>query len=192
MASLPEPLAALVRDHRLIDEVVGEARETIERASQHPEDQRFVAEAIERLRDLDAFADVDLALHIEKEEAVLFPVLRGLADEDVIVDEMLAQHDMIKERQVMLQRALAALDSHHDDVRAERGQLATTLQDAGEAPSAELLANLREIVRRLHAILQGHFGDEEDDLFGPAAELLAPEALARLAVEIAAIDRAAG
>ena len=61
---------------------------------------------------------------------------------------------------------------------AERARLSEGLRQAGDQPTSEQITELWETVRRLHWILQGHFGDEEDDLFLPAEELISPESLA--------------
>ncbi|MBK9547040.1 MAG: hypothetical protein IPO51_14590 [Dehalococcoidia bacterium] len=52
----------------------------------------------------------------------------------------------------------------------------------------EALIELLDGVKRLDWILQGHFGDEEDDLFPPALELLTPEVFAELARQAKALE----
>ena len=191
---LAEPLAALVREHELAAEVVGEARAAVEHASAHPGDHERFAQMLDAVRGLDAFLSRDLTLHIAKEEQVLFPALRALArDTRRTVDELVVQHDRIRERRALLARATAALAAHHDALGDERAAIGDVLRDAGDAPdagaTADVVATLRDAVARLDWILQGHFGDEEDDLFRPAQELLSPETLARLADEMSALER---
>lgn len=187
-----EPMAGLVRDHVLIDSVVGEAKEAIEAAMKSPDDGELVSSALEQLRDLAAFMEEDLAIHIAKEERALFPALRGLDEETTtVVEEMVEQHDQVRERHAALAAALERIDTGHDEVGAERAQLAAGLAEAdGGELSPELLTALWETVRRLHWILEGHFGDEEDDLFAPAETLLTAEQLAGLTEEMAALERA--
>jgi iron-sulfur cluster repair protein YtfE (RIC family) len=186
---MPEPLAGLIREHRVIEEVVNLTRDAIGQAAAHPGDSALVGEGLDRVLDLDAFLQEDLARHIAKEEQVLFPAVRDFnAETELAVDDMLAQHDEVRERQRLLERALAAVDGHHDEVQDEQARLTAALKEAGSAPSHEMLIALRESVRHLDTILQGHFGDEEDGLFGPVSELLTAEELAALANAMAAID----
>jgi hypothetical protein len=47
---------------------------------------------------------------------------------------------------------------------------------------------LHDAVKRLDWIFQGHFGDEEDDLFPPALELLSAEVFEELARRADALE----
>jgi len=188
MEEQPEPIAGLIRDHRVIEEVVGRAREAIAAAAARPNDAGLIAHGIEQLRDLDAFAAVDLTLHIAKEEQVLFPALRARAE--AVVADMLAQHDEVRDRNAKVRQVLAAIDSHHDDVRAQTANLSDSLQSAApEAVSPALLSTLYETVKTLDWILQGHFLDEEDNLFEPALAWFTADAFADLARSMATLDR---
>lgn len=189
---VPEPLAGLVRDHEHVAEVIADARGVLDRAAQYGLDAERSAEVIESTRGLERFLARDLTLHIAKEEQVLFPTLRELArDTSRTVDDMVAQHDEIRARHALIEQTMAALDAHHGVIDEERVALAAGLQDAATMMSAETLATLQGAVTRLHWILQGHFGDEEDHLFAPAAVLLAPDVLEDLASRMAALERAA-
>lgn len=183
----PEPFASLVQDHRTIAEFMAEVRGTAEEAVRDPDDAELVAAMLERLSDLEAFLANDLAIHIAKEEQVLFPALRTFAEEVRVVDEMVVQHDMVRERQSLLVRTLAMLDGHHDEVETERQQLAAHLSRAAAGAPSDVLTALLDIVRRLDWILQGHFGDEEDSLFAPSEALLSPDVLADLSRRMTAI-----
>ncbi|MCC6382689.1 MAG: hemerythrin domain-containing protein [Dehalococcoidia bacterium] len=184
-----EPLASLVREHELIQDAVSRAREAVEEAVHTPADAALKEAGLAQLRALLQFMEVDLAAHIAKEEESLFPALRGFdAATDTVVDELLEQHDRVRERRALLQRALDHIDAGHDEVRDEQEQLAAALAAATESDPGDLMTGLWELVRRLDWILQGHFGDEEDDLFLPAQTLLGASVFARLTAEMAAID----
>ena len=182
-----EPLAGLMRDHLEVHELVTGTREALEAALAGAS---AVSGAVERLRDLAAYLAEDLVIHIAKEEDVLFPALRGFAtDFDQVVDEMVEQHDEVRLRKANIERALAAMDHGHAEVEAEIAGISALAAgaDAGTA-SPETLALLLDGVKRLDWILQGHFGDEEDDLFPPALELLSAETFAELARQAKALE----
>ena len=185
-----EPLAGLMRDHAEILELVETARERTAAALAAEGDSALAATALEQIRDLAAYLAEDLVVHIAKEEDVLFPALRGFAVEiDQVVGEMVEQHDEVRFRKANIERSLAALDQAHDEVEAASAGLAATLARA--EPGALTLADLAELldgVKRLEWILQGHFGDEEDDLFVPALQLLTTETFAQLAESARALD----
>ncbi|MEX0782486.1 MAG: hemerythrin domain-containing protein [Dehalococcoidia bacterium] len=177
-----EPLASLMREHIEAHAIVTETREAIEAAFESAGDPGLVTEALERLRDLDAYLAEDLVIHIAKEEDVLFPALRGFAaDTDKVVDEMVEQHDEVRNRKAILARVIVALDHTHDEVKSEHAAISNALAATTALPTADALAGLLDAVKRLDWILQGHFGDEEDDLFAPALDLLTPETFAELA-----------
>lgn len=187
---LPEPLAGLVRDHEHVHELVGDARATFDRAVLYGPETDGPAYVLEVARDLERFLARDLTLHIAKEEEVLFPALRALADEmDGMVEYMVAQHDEIRARRELIEQAMAALDAHHNEIEEERDAFASGVRVAA-ALTPEALAGLRERATRLHWILEGHFGDEEENLFVPALALLSPEVLAELTERMAALERA--
>ena len=186
----PEPLAGLIRDHRMIEEVVADARKAISAAAGRPEDRTLVAAGIEALRDLEAFAAVDLTLHIAKEEEVLFPAIRTAAEAEteLIIGDMLAQHDEVRDRNAEVGRVLAAIDSHHDEVGREVARISEGLPSSGVEASPGQLSTLYDTVKKLDWILQGHFLDEEDNLFEPATGWFSAERLSELAAEMARIE----
>src|SRR5690606_11659115 len=122
---------------------------------------------LEQLRGLEAFMSRELALHIAKEEQVLFPAYRALSGDDRLIDELVVQHDRVRERRELLARALQALDHDHHEVEVEQARLAARLEVAAGRVTPEMVADLLDGVLRLDWIFQGHFGDEEDDLFDP-------------------------
>lgn len=184
-----EPLATLMREHDEIHALVTNVRETAESAVEQPSDADLGRRSLALFRQLDAYMAENLVLHIAKEEEVLFPALRGFAAElDQVVDEMVEQHDEVRARRAFIEKTLAALNHTHEDLDAERAALTASLQNAGERPAAEALEALWDGVKRLDWILQGHFGDEEDDLFVPALQLLDAAAWARVDAGCRAID----
>jgi iron-sulfur cluster repair protein YtfE (RIC family) len=153
-------------------------------------DTELAGNALRVMRDLDAYMAENLVIHIAKEEDVLFPALRGFAAAiDQVVDEMVEQHDEVRNRQAILARALTAMRQTHDEVDAARSQITSAVNRATAAgTSNEKLEEFLDGLKRLDWILQGHFGDEEDDLFVPALELLSAEAFEELAKQAARIE----
>lgn len=175
-----EPIAGLMREHLLVFDLITAAREAVEQAL---EDGSGAAAALELSKDLAAFLAEDLPVHMAKEEDVLFPAMRGFAaDLDKVVDEMVEQHDEIRMRQSMVERAVAHMDETHDEVREAAAELAARVEGEGS------LEDLHDALKRLDWIFQGHFGDEEDDLFPVALELLSSEVMADLARKAAALE----
>lgn len=166
----PEPIAGLIRDHRRFEAAIAEARAALADAG--------AAEPLLAVRPL---LDYELTLHIAKEEQVLFPALQqALADLEPDIENMLAEHDEIRERGARLGAALAALDEQHQAVHAARA----AVLEGSQAPSAELATALEQ----LDWVLQGHFTGEEDSLFLPAEELFDAAALAELERQMAALS----
>jgi hypothetical protein len=182
-----EPFAGLLRDHLYAHDLVSAAREAVEESMRVP-GEPGQHEAMERLRDLAAYLDVDLPVHIAKEEEVLFPALRELAGTmPQVVGEMVEQHDEVRLRAAKLGTALLAVEEAHPLVDAARARLVSLAGAAVGHPSASL-GDVHDALKRLDWILQGHFGDEEDDLFAPALQLLTSEACAHLAAAAAALE----
>ncbi len=190
MDELPEPLAGLVREHRLVEQIVHDAREAIDAATVRDAAGGVVARAMDVLRDLDAFLAIDLTTHIAKEEEVLFPVMRRVIEEnEAVVVDMLAQHDEVRAKESEIERMLAALDATHDEVHAESANLRAGLATAEARPSMETLVGFRDTVMKLDWILQGHFGDEEDALFEPAHDWFTADQFAEFARQMEEVER---
>lgn len=184
-----EPLAALMREHDEIHGLVTAAQEQVEAAIAETGNPELAFGAARSVRELDRYMAENLVIHIAKEEDALFPALRGFTPYiDQVVDEMVEQHDEVRYRQEMITRALAALEHTHDEIDAARAGLAGRLPAEGVAPGPQELDGLLDALRRLDWILQGHFGDEEDDLFVPALELLDSDAFARMAEHCTRIE----
>lgn len=186
-----EPLASLMREHIETHELIAMTQEAIETALRSEGEAEPTNAAMEALVDLDAYLAEDLVRHIAKEEEVLFPALVGLAaDLDKVVDEMVEQHDEVRLRSANLERALNAVMGDHAEVDNAKTQVSAAIAEAraGLVGTAHL-ANLLDAVKRLSWILQGHFGDEEDDLFPPTVALLSVDVWERLARAADEIDR---
>ncbi len=187
---LPEPLAGLVRDHRVVEEVITAARKAVAAATAESAGQEVVAAALEQARDLDAFASVDLTLHITKEEQILFPAVRERAGEEmgVIIDDMLAQHDEIRDGKARVRLLLEALDAGHAEIEAGSASLAAGLKAAEGERSPSAFAGLHATIRTLDSLLQGHFLDEEDNVFEVVVDWFSPEVLSVLAARMSALE----
>lgn len=186
-----EPLAGLMREHVQTHGLVERAEEALEEALASSDDASLPEVAMALLAKLEAHLAIDLVIHIAKEEEVLFPALVGFAgDIDQVVDEMVEQHDEIRLRKANIERALSVVHHDHEEVDDARANLSAAMESArtGSPPTA-VLGELLDGVKRLRWILEGHFGDEEDDLFPPAVELLPPETWADLARQAEELER---
>jgi len=183
-----DPFAQLTEEHEQIAAAVAVARNAAEAVAAYPDDESLIPAMLEELRGLQRFMARELALHIAREEQVIFPAFRALDGHDRLVDELLVQHDRVRERRALLDRVMAALEDHHDEVEQQSERLAERLAAAGAAPSPEVLRELLDGVRQLDWILQGHFSDEEDDMFAPGAELFEPAELERLSAAMKEIQ----
>ena len=113
-----------------------------------------------------------LELHIAREEGPLFPLLKAaLPRGDRLIDEMVAEHDLIRIKRDELRDVLDDLLSGHDDVRAD---LATLREMAAtNAPSAALAHAADDIAEKMRV----HFDNEEELVFPLAPRLLEPAQL---------------
>jgi hemerythrin-like domain-containing protein len=187
----PEPIASLIRDHRVIEEVVGDARAAIRGAVGTPDDAENAARALEAVRDLEAFMVVDVTIHIAKEEHVIFPAIRARAEETTgIIEDLVAQHDEIRAKHALLQQVLDALDEHSDEVASGTADLSACLRAAENGLTPDVLKSVRDAVDRLDWILEGHFLDEEENLFEPSADWFSPDELAEMAERMENIEAA--
>ncbi len=172
-------LVDLMDEHEVVHGMAERAIEAIGEATGGGAAERDAA--LEVLRDLDAYLLEDMVIHIAKEEDVLFPALQGFAaDLDKVVVEMVEQHDEVRAKCAAIEVAMRALDAAHEEVEAAKGGFSEALERVDGVLSDEDLARLLDAVKRLDWILQGHFGDEEDDLFVPAIALLSDETWASL------------
>jgi iron-sulfur cluster repair protein YtfE (RIC family) len=137
-----------------------------------------------------------LELHIAKEEGPLFPRLKAaLPDADRLIDEMVAEHDLIRIKRDLLRTVVAeVLDGGHEELRAAfqtlRASVASVAVQAGGHSTrlAELAAAARVVVEKAEV----HFENEEELVFPLAAQLLDAATLDRIEAEITALDHNGG
>lgn len=184
--SLPEPFAHLLREHEAIASAVERARGAAEAAVQYG-DAYLVSSMLAELGELRAFMSRDLASHIAQEEEALFPAFLERTRDRRLIDELTVQHDRVREQRELIEGILRALDHHHDEVDVVRVGLAEDLDRAVTGATPEVQRSLLARVRQLDWLLQGHFGDEEDDLFDPGAEVFSPQQLETLAAQLETI-----
>jgi iron-sulfur cluster repair protein YtfE (RIC family) len=132
-----------------------------------------------------------LEIHIAKEEGPLFPRLKAaLPPGDRLIDEMVAEHDLIRIKGDDLRAVLDGLLGGHDDVLVDLATVRERL--ASLSPSGpRLTRELGELEAAVHALVEKarvHFENEEELVFPLAPVLLDVAALDAIMVEIAAID----
>lgn len=183
----PLPIQELLDEHDRVRGLLEEARRLLSGLLARNA-ASLDAEAREFFADLDAFLAVDLEAHIAKEEEVLFPPLERGGEELLrMCEDMVVQHDEIKARRAIVQGMLAHLCEGHDDVHAAVEATRTSIARADEGdPNG--LRELWNAVFRLDAMLQGHFDDEEGDLFPAAEALLSAEEFEAMVPAMAAIE----
>jgi hypothetical protein len=189
MDNYPEPLAGLVREHRLIEAAVAGTRERLDAALVAPEDASQVSRAVEELWLLLALLERELTLHIEKEEQVLFPTLRREIERlSSFVDDMISEHDEIKAKRALLSETLAALDDDHTEVQSGAAALRAGLDALSSESAVSGLPEIAGIVEALDWVFQGHFTGEEDGLFLPAEDFLSAATLAEMVDRMAEME----
>jgi hemerythrin-like domain-containing protein len=187
----PEPLAGLIREHRLIEATVADTLTRVRDARAAPDDAGLVDAAVEQLWLLQLLLERDVALHIDKEEQVLFPVLRQAVEGiSRLVDHMIDEHDEIKARRDALGAALSALDAEHEEVHQLQAAVQRAAAGVRDGDMAANLHDLAQMIERLDWVFQGHFTGEEDGLFIPAEDMLRAETFATMAAQMAALEAA--
>jgi hemerythrin-like domain-containing protein len=185
----PEPIAGLIREHRLIETTVADTLHSVRAASAVPDNAGIVDAALEQLWLLQLLLERDVALHIEKEEQVLFPVLREAIDGlSRLIDHMIDEHDEIKARRDALGRALAVLDDEHEEVHQLQAAVQSAAAGVRDGDMAANLQDLAQMIERLDWVFQGHFTGEEDGLFLPAEDMLSADTFAAMAARMAALE----
>jgi hemerythrin-like domain-containing protein len=136
------------------------------------------------------FLETSLETHIAKEEGPLFPRLKAaLPAGDRLIDEMVAEHDLIRMKRDDVQAILEEILGGHDDVRAERETLRAAI--AGASRRVRSLAPLVHARESVAAKLRVHFANEEELVFPLAPELLSAEELITVMEEMAQIRETA-
>ncbi|MGI8554438.1 MAG: hemerythrin domain-containing protein [Dehalococcoidia bacterium] len=126
-----------------------------------------------------------LETHILKEEGPLFPRLKAaLPADDRLIDEMVAEHDLIRMKREAMRAALHEILAGHDDVRSERAAIRTALVQARDS------GDLTEVQRAVEIVagkMRVHFENEEELVFPLAADLLSADEIAQIDEEILTI-----
>jgi hemerythrin-like domain-containing protein len=113
-----------------------------------------------------------LELHIAREEGPLLPLLKAaLPQGDRLIDEMVAEHDLIRIKRDELREVLEDLLGGHDDVRADLDALRDLA--TAKAPSASLAHAAADIAEKMRV----HFENEEELVFPLAPQLLQTDQL---------------
>jgi hemerythrin-like domain-containing protein len=189
MQQTPEPLAGLIREHRLIEATISTAVLNVRAAAAVPDDSERVASALVSLSTLHQFLEHELALHIQKEEEILFPVLRNQTSEiEITVEDMLGEHEKVRVQSSQLQQAIASLGADHGAVADACARLSEMFRSTAGGEYASGLAQLSATVVQLDWILQGHFTAEEDGVFTPAEDVLSSAVLAEMALRMGEIS----
>lgn len=185
------PIAMLLSEHAVIQETLDGALEDLDAAIVADADPALARTALETMAGVCAYLSHDLNNHIAKEEDVFFPPLRELTNElDTLVEDMIEQHNAVRDRRASLEKVLAALDHDHDEVQAGCEAVVRQVVAAGDMPGKSDLSGIRHAVHYLEGMLLGHFDDEEENLFPPAEELLSAGVLEEMAKGMEAIDAA--
>jgi hemerythrin-like domain-containing protein len=136
-------------------------------------------------RSLLRFLEDGLETHIAKEEQVLSPQLRPLIPaDDRLIDEMVAEHDLIHIKRDDVQTALAVVLADYDDLRSERRELRTALTSG--PPAGPSIIRVRHALEIVVKKLRVHFESEEELVFLLVAQFLNSEVLDRIAANMAA------
>jgi len=132
------------------------------------------------------FLEHELETHIAKEEGPLFPRLKAaMPAGDRLIDEMVAEHDLIRIKRGDVRDLLAEILGGHDDLRLDRAALRAALGQTRHAPAT--LAHIQQAVETVDSKLRVHFENEEELVFPLAPELLSADELDQVAAEMAAI-----
>lgn len=125
-----------------------------------------------------------LELHIAREEGPLFPLLKAaMPPGDRLIDEMIAEHDLIRVKREQLCAIIDDLLSGHDDVRADLDALRDLVRTAGDGVPSDLHHAAHDLAQKMRV----HFENEEELVFPLAPRLLAAETLARVYAEMRAL-----
>jgi iron-sulfur cluster repair protein YtfE (RIC family) len=144
-------------------------------------------QALQVAEDLLHYLETQLETHIAKEEGPLFPRLKAaLPADDRLVDEMVAEHDLIRMKRQDVHDVLRAILAGHEEVRAVQDTLRQALANSTEA--GRRLTRLRSAIETVADKLRVHFDNEEELVFPLASELLGGELLATIAEEMDALS----
>lgn len=188
MEETPRAIEILISEHDACREQVDRTLTLFGRTGLG--DGHFPDGTLEAAEQLLRYLDTDLETHIAKEEGPLFPRLKAaLPADDRLIDEMVAEHDLIRMKREDAHAALLSLLDGHEEVRAVRETLQTALANA--AQSGRRLAHLGAAIETVSGKLRVHFENEEELVFPLALELLSEEDLTTIAEEMGRLSSTA-
>jgi iron-sulfur cluster repair protein YtfE (RIC family) len=189
-STVPAAIVHLLAEHAVGRQQFAELRTAIAAAVA---DETALATAVARIGVVLDYLTGALERHIAKEEGPLFPRLKAsLPVDDRLIDEMIAEHDLIRIKRDALQSIIDVLDGGHQTLRAEfqtlRAAVARAQSRAGGRGKwlTELAAAVHSVVEKAEV----HFENEEELVFPLAAQLLDTATLDRIEVEMQALDTA--
>jgi quercetin dioxygenase-like cupin family protein/hemerythrin-like domain-containing protein len=142
---------------------------------------------LEEIRELLNYLETELETHITKEEVCLFPRLKSaLPPDDRLIDEMIAEHDLVRIKRGDIQAVLAGLMASHDDLRLNRARFRSALTKGRQSQ-----AGLQQAVAIVAEKLRVHFQNEEELVFPLATRHLSVEELNAITIEMQEIDAGA-
>lgn len=184
-SEMPEAIAVLIREHDACRAQLAAAEQAL--TSARPSTPASSARALTIAGELLRYLETSLETHIAKEEEPLFPRLKAaLPLGDRLIDEMIAEHDLIRMKRDDVEAVLQELLGGHDDLRAERQALRLAMADVRRpvASLGPLVAAVATVSAKLHV----HFENEEELVFPLAPDLLSAEELVTVLEEMTAIE----
>ena len=183
-ATTPAAIAQLLREH-IAGMAQFDAFQTAVQAAD-PDQPASLTAAVDATWATLAYLEGELELHIAREEGPLFPRLKAaLPAGDRLIDEMVAEHDLIRMKGDDLRTAILDVLDGHDDLRAGAAALrALAERAASEAFHPERLAELKQAAAALVEKAGVHFENEEELVFPLAPQLLDAATLDRIAAEM--------
>jgi|SRR5579883_3075656 len=181
----PAAIAQLLVEHAAARERLAALQRAVG-AAPHGRDEALAT--VRQIETALAYLNSGLELHIAKEEGPLFPRLKAaLPPDDRLIDEMVAEHDLIRIKREDARLLLAqVLDGEHDEVRDELRAVRALL----EAQQGAWPAALRAAVSALEQKAFVHFENEEELVFPLAPELLDAAVLEAAHTEMLALEAA--
>jgi iron-sulfur cluster repair protein YtfE (RIC family) len=160
-------------------------------AAVRPDDTAAIAGALAEAEEALGYLAGALEIHIAKEEGPLFPRIKAaMPPGDRLIDEMIAEHDLIRMKGDELRAVIDDLLGGHDDLLLDLSTVRERLAAVGAA-TPRLARELAELESAVHAVVEKarvHFQNEEELVFPLAPRLLDPAALAAIMAEMTAID----
>ncbi len=181
---MPAAIAILLAEHAAGHAVIDSMVQAVTSAG--ASDPNSVAAAYDETRLALVYFEGPLESHIAREEGPLFPRLRAaLPQDDRLIDEMVAEHDLIRMKRDEVRTAIEAVLIGHEDVRDDVRRLREQLD--ARAQEAHSLPALQHAVKAIAEKMRVHFENEEELVFPLAPQLLDAATLDQVAREIAAI-----